>query len=173
VGRQVSIREALRRIDEKGAGILLLVRPDGTFERTVTDGDIRRLLLAGATLDDRLDKLAEIQSLVLHEGYTRQSALELMGSHGIDHLPVINEGGFAIRLVERRELDEQILLSTPHLGDTEREFVEEAFRTNWIAPLGPNVDAFERELADWVGVPHAAALSSVDPAAPLSYGPPA
>ena len=160
VDRQVSIREALRRIDEKGAGILLLVRTDGTFERTVTDGDIRRLLLAGATLDDRLDRLAQIQSLVLHEGYTRQSALELMSTHGIDHLPVLDKRGAAVRVVERRELDEQILLSTPHLGEAEREFVEEAFRTNWIAPLGPNVDAFERELADWVGVPFAAALSS-------------
>jgi len=111
------------------AGILLLVRTDGTFERTVTDGDIRRLLLAGATLDDRLDRLAQIQSLVLHEGYTRQSALELMSTHGIDHLPVLDKRGVAVRVVERRELDEQILLSTPHLGEAEREFVEEAFRT--------------------------------------------
>jgi dTDP-4-amino-4,6-dideoxygalactose transaminase len=160
VGRHVTLREALQRIDIVGAGILLLVRPDGTFERTVTDGDIRRLLLAGATLDDALDKLAHIQSRVLHEAFTRQGALEMMSTHGIDHLPVIDSRGFAVRVIERRELDEQILLSTPHLGTAEREFVEEAFRTNWIAPLGPNVDAFEREMADWVGIPHAAALSS-------------
>jgi dTDP-4-amino-4,6-dideoxygalactose transaminase len=38
--------------------------------------------------------------------------------------------------------------------------VEEAFRTNWIAPLGPNVDGFEQELAELVGVKYAAALSS-------------
>jgi dTDP-4-amino-4,6-dideoxygalactose transaminase len=38
--------------------------------------------------------------------------------------------------------------------------VDEAFRTNWIAPLGPNVDAFEKELGEWVGVSHAAAVSS-------------
>ncbi|MDX1253556.1 MAG: aminotransferase class I/II-fold pyridoxal phosphate-dependent enzyme [Gammaproteobacteria bacterium] len=57
-------------------------------------------------------------------------------------------------------MDEQILLSTPHLGSWEREFVDEAFRTNWIAPLGPNVDAFEREIAAHVGISYAAALSS-------------
>ncbi len=45
-------------------------------------------------------------------------------------------------------------------GRRETAFVEEAFRTNWIAPLGPHVDGFERELADYVGVGHAAALSS-------------
>jgi pyridoxal phosphate-dependent aminotransferase EpsN len=42
---------------------------------------------------------------------------------------------------------QQILLSPPHMSGAERHFVEDAFRTNWIAPLGPNVDAFERELA--------------------------
>jgi len=46
------------------------------------------------------------------------------------------------------------------MGTDEMDFVGEAFRTNWIAPLGPNVDAFERELADMVGTEHAVALSS-------------
>jgi len=54
----------------------------------------------------------------------------------------------------------RVYLSPPHLGADERRFVQEAFDTNWIAPLGPNVDAFERELAERVGAPYAAALSS-------------
>ncbi len=54
----------------------------------------------------------------------------------------------------------RLYLSPPHLGSRELELVQEAFASNWIAPLGPQVDAFERELAALVGVPHAAALSS-------------
>ncbi|HEY1100467.1 MAG TPA: aminotransferase class I/II-fold pyridoxal phosphate-dependent enzyme, partial [Myxococcota bacterium] len=54
----------------------------------------------------------------------------------------------------------RIYLSSPHIGQAERDFVTEAFDTNWVAPLGPHVDAFERELAEIVQVPHAAALSS-------------
>ncbi|HWP13225.1 MAG TPA: DegT/DnrJ/EryC1/StrS family aminotransferase, partial [Ramlibacter sp.] len=46
------------------------------------------------------------------------------------------------------------------LGEEETAFVEDAFRSNWIAPLGPHVDGFERELAAHVGVAHAAAVSS-------------
>lgn len=46
------------------------------------------------------------------------------------------------------------------MGPDERELLLEAFDSNWIAPLGPHVDAFERELAERVGMPHAAALSS-------------
>jgi dTDP-4-amino-4,6-dideoxygalactose transaminase len=54
----------------------------------------------------------------------------------------------------------RIYLSPPHLSGHERELVAEAFDSNWIAPLGPMVDAFERELAQAVEVGHAAALSS-------------
>jgi pyridoxal phosphate-dependent aminotransferase EpsN len=46
------------------------------------------------------------------------------------------------------------------MSGLEEEYVREAFATNWIAPVGPHVDAFEREFADLVGSPHAAALSS-------------
>jgi dTDP-4-amino-4,6-dideoxygalactose transaminase len=54
----------------------------------------------------------------------------------------------------------KIYLSPPHLGNDEFELVKDAFVSNWIAPLGPHVDAFEQEFARFVGVPYAAALSS-------------
>jgi pyridoxal phosphate-dependent aminotransferase EpsN len=54
----------------------------------------------------------------------------------------------------------RIHLSPPHLGEDERKLVLEVFTSNWIAPVGPDVDAFEREFAVVVGAPHAAALSS-------------
>lgn len=53
-----------------------------------------------------------------------------------------------------------ILLSTPHMGDREHQFVTEAFATNWIAPIGPHVDAFEREFCQTVGASHATAVTS-------------
>ncbi len=55
---------------------------------------------------------------------------------------------------------ERIYLSPPDIGDAERRYVTEAFDTNWIAPLGPHVDAFEAEFCEFVGARHAAALSS-------------
>jgi pyridoxal phosphate-dependent aminotransferase EpsN len=54
----------------------------------------------------------------------------------------------------------RIYLSPPDMGTEERELLIEAFDSNWIAPLGPHVDAFEREFAAAVGVPYAVALSS-------------
>jgi len=57
-------------------------------------------------------------------------------------------------------LPKRIYLSPPHMGPDERSLLLDAFDSNWIAPLGPHVNAFEREFCETVGVPHAAALSS-------------
>ena len=54
----------------------------------------------------------------------------------------------------------RIYLSPPDVGAAERTLLLDAFDSGWIAPLGPHVDAFEREFAAAVGVPHAVALSS-------------
>ena len=161
VTRDCTVRDALARLEQSGHGMLLLVSADGLFEQTVTDGDLRRLMLGGAAMESTLAQLPTLAPVILRAGsYTREQALALMGQHSIHHIPVLDDAGCVVDLLERKELDEQILLSTPHLGEFEREFVEEAFRTNWIAPLGPHVDAFERELAEEVGVKHAAAVSS-------------
>ena len=55
---------------------------------------------------------------------------------------------------------ERIYLSPPDTTADDRELLLDAFDSNWIAPLGPHVDAFERELAERAGVAHAGALSS-------------
>ncbi|MGE7870622.1 DegT/DnrJ/EryC1/StrS family aminotransferase [Bacillus paramycoides] len=54
----------------------------------------------------------------------------------------------------------RIYLSAPHMSGNEQKYIGEAFDMNWIAPLGPNVDAFESELSSHVGVLDAAAVSS-------------
>ena len=54
----------------------------------------------------------------------------------------------------------RLFLSPPHMSGSELEFVKEAFASNYIAPLGPMVDAFEREFAEYTGVPFCLALSS-------------
>ncbi len=54
----------------------------------------------------------------------------------------------------------RVYLSPPDVGPDERRMVLEAIDSNWIAPLGPDVDAFEREVAELSGVDHAVALSS-------------
>ncbi|KEF38868.1 putative PLP-dependent enzyme possibly involved in cell wall biogenesis [Schinkia azotoformans MEV2011] len=64
--------------------------------------------------------------------------------------------------MESTKVKERIFLSSPHMSDEgyEMQYIKEAFDTNWIAPLGENVNGFEKELAEKVGAKAAAALSS-------------
>jgi dTDP-4-amino-4,6-dideoxygalactose transaminase len=55
---------------------------------------------------------------------------------------------------------DRIWLSSPHMSGKEMKYINEAFDTNWIAPLGPNVDHFEKELITLIQGSHAVALSS-------------
>lgn len=59
-------------------------------------------------------------------------------------------------------MEKRIFLASPHMSKEgyENDYIKEAFDTNWIAPLGANVNGFEMELANYVGIKHAAALSS-------------
>jgi dTDP-4-amino-4,6-dideoxygalactose transaminase len=152
--------EALARLNQTGRGILLVVDGSGRLLRTLTDGDLRRAVLAAVPTDAPVSALPSKPPVVADEAATAEALLRLMDAHAIDHVPVCDAAGRVRDLVTRRELSQRIWLSSPHLGEEETAFVEEAFRSNWIAPLGPHVDAFEREVAAQVGVGHAAALSS-------------
>ena len=57
-------------------------------------------------------------------------------------------------------MNPKIWLSSPHMGEMEQVYVKNAFDTNWIAPLGPHVDGFEKELQQFTKAEYAAALNS-------------
>lgn len=65
--------------------------------------------------------------------------------------------------------EKRIYLSAPHMSGKEQEYIAKAFETNWIAPLGPNVDAFERDMVEYAGVKAAAALSAGTAAIHLAF----
>lgn len=57
-------------------------------------------------------------------------------------------------------MNDRIYLSSPHMGGEEMKYIKEAFDTNWVAPLGKNVEMFEKEMCEYTGRPYAVALSS-------------
>lgn len=163
-----SLRDALARLDASGRGIVVVVEEDGTVLRTVTDGDLRRLILTGAALEDPVRDLPSRIPTTVPQGTTRVDALGVMDAHHLDHLPVVDAQNRLVEVFDRKTLSKRIFLSAPHMGTYEKEYVEEAFRSNWIAPIGPNVDAFEQEMCDLIGIKAAAALSSGSAALHLS-----
>ena len=69
---------------------------------------------------------------------------------------------------EPRTNYDRILLSPRDVGELEREYVLRATKSGWVAPAGPDLDAFEREVAGRVGVPYAVGLSSGNAALDLA-----
>lgn len=65
--------------------------------------------------------------------------------------------------------ENKVFLSSPTMHGEEQKFIKEAFDTNWVAPLGANVDGFENELCEYVGVSHGAALSAGTAALHFAY----
>lgn len=57
-------------------------------------------------------------------------------------------------------MNSRIYLSSPHMSGKEQKYIDEAFLTNWIAPLGTNVNNFEKDICEYTKVKHATALSS-------------
>ena len=156
----LTLHDALVRMDQASRGILLVLGSDGALTRTLTDGDLRRAILKGVGDSALLGTLPSVPPIFVGEASNAADVLRIMDVHQIDHMPVLDSTSKPIDVIFRRELSQRIWLSSPHLGSEETAFVEEAFKTNWIAPLGPHVNAFETELASHVGVGYAAAVSS-------------
>ncbi|WP_431097767.1 aminotransferase class I/II-fold pyridoxal phosphate-dependent enzyme [Polaromonas aquatica] len=160
VAPELTLREALLRMDQTARGILLVLNASGALRHTITDGDLRRAILKNAGDSVPVGSLSDTAPITVGEEADAASVLLCMDQHQIDHIPVLDGAGKPVDLIFRRELSQRVWLSSPHLGEEETLFVEDAFKTNWIAPLGPHVDGFEGELAAHVGVAHAAAVSS-------------
>jgi dTDP-glucose pyrophosphorylase len=88
-----SVREAMQRIDEGGLEIALMVDGDGRLLGTLTDGDLRRALLAGAELGDPVDPYVSTDPITVKRGLDRAAALDLMRARSIAQLPQIDGEG--------------------------------------------------------------------------------
>lgn len=90
---------------------------------------------------------------------------KMKGNKATAYINIMYLGSITSKLVicmglKMEEMVKKIYLSSPTMNGNEMKYIQEAFDTNWIAPLGKNVDEFEREVAKKVGVSYAAALSS-------------
>jgi GDP/UDP-N,N'-diacetylbacillosamine 2-epimerase (hydrolysing) len=101
-----TIQQAITNLNQSCLQIVLLVRPDGTLIGTVTDGDIRRGLLRGLTLDGSVDAVVNKEPLVVPRELERTSVLNLMRANVFRQLPVVDEAG---RVVGLHLLDELLV----------------------------------------------------------------
>ncbi|MDP2939776.1 MAG: nucleotidyltransferase family protein [Candidatus Omnitrophota bacterium] len=91
VNSDLSIKQALKRMDETGEKILFVAKDTNVLLGTVTDGDIRRWILKGFSLSRPISKLMNTNPVVLNEGYSKEEAKNLMISKAIECIPIIDD----------------------------------------------------------------------------------
>lgn len=111
ISPEESVREALAMIDRNCKGIALVLDSDGHLQDTITDGDIRRAILAGYRLDDHIHELlvhkassAQSKPVTARVGTDDGELLRFMQEHGVRQLPLLDDRGHVAGLITLDEL---------------------------------------------------------------------
>lgn len=125
-----SIREAIRLIDSSAMQIVLVVDGSHRLLGTVTDGDVRRGILKGISLEDRVEIIMNSSPLTRHISEDRETVISRMRAKKIRHLPVVDDNGFLVELETFDELfaptenDNLVVLMAGGLGVRLRPLTE-------------------------------------------------
>ena len=99
-----SISRAMAQLERAGMGALLLCDPDRHLCGLLTDGDIRRAILKGRSLDDSCSAIATLNPIKVEAPVTPEDALRIMNAHDIHHLPAVDAAGRVQDFVLRQDL---------------------------------------------------------------------
>jgi dTDP-glucose pyrophosphorylase/predicted transcriptional regulator len=99
-----SITEAIARLDKAGTGALVLCSSEGALCGLLTDGDIRRAILHGVSLDEACERIATSKPVTAKGAISATEALHLMNQYDINHLPVVDTEGKLQDLLLRKDL---------------------------------------------------------------------
>lgn len=107
ISPEISIREAMKALDEAGTGALALCDEQGKLVGILADGDIRRALLRGHPLDDACLAIATTEPIVVREPVSPNHALQIMNEHDIHQLPVVDRDGMLVDFLLRKDVVEE------------------------------------------------------------------
>lgn len=152
------LRSVMTRLNEGVLGAVFMVDRAGTMQGVITDGNVRRALLSGSTMDT---PAADVMTRNFVSGKAtaeRSENLKLL-SPTIRHLPILNSKGQPVDMLSWAELW-RVPVSAPSLGGNELKYVSDAINTNWVSSQGQYIGQFERNFADYVGSGWALAVSN-------------
>lgn len=159
VNDRATVREALSVIQKNALGIAFVVDIDGRLQGVVTDGDARRFLLAGASLDDPVAHAMNANCVSLPISTDTEHILAQFKSPRIRVIPLLDAAGRPVDYASYYR-SHRIPVMEPSLAGNEPRYILECLNTNWISSQGPFVKRFEADFAQYTGVQHALAVSS-------------
>lgn len=154
----VTLRGVLERLNEGIDGAVFLLDEEGVMQGLLTDGDVRRALLAGADLDDSAREHMTRDFVAGSASDSRDHHIQLLNEK-IRHLPILDEAGRPVDMISWAEMW-KLPVMEPSLGGNELTYVTDCVTSNWISSQGRYVSRFEDMLGEFIGVPHAVSTSS-------------
>lgn len=154
------MRDAMTALERAQVKLCIVTDSDGRVLRTVTDGDVRRALLGGLTLETPVSRLPGRAPVTVPAGADEVDMLDTLNAENIDVLVLTDGQGRPVELMDRSRLSRTLFLSPPHMGQSEMGYVQLAFDENYVAPAGSNLTLFEDALRAVSGRAHALALAS-------------
>jgi perosamine synthetase len=154
----------MARIDENGLGVVLVLDVKSHFLGLLTDGDVRRSLLAGNGFNSSVTLAMNPSPTVAHEDLSDDQIRALL-SEDCRHIPVLDQSGRVTRLVSAiskgfEGMVPRFPVAAPMIGDREIRYVMDALHSGWVSSQGSYVDRFEKEFAQYVGTKFALSTSN-------------
>lgn len=160
VSYHATVAQALKVMEQASPKIAVVTDAAGKLLRTVSDGDIRRGLLHGLTVESRVTDLPSRAPVHSHMSAPIVELRQTMRKEKVEFVVLVDKNGSPTGIVDHMSIGEGVMLSPPHMGTAEIAYIQEAFHDNYIAPAGPNLIRFESKLVEQSGKAHALAVSS-------------
>jgi dTDP-glucose pyrophosphorylase/predicted transcriptional regulator len=113
VDEQATFREAVQKINEEKSGMALVINCDSRLVGVITDGDIRRAILKGITLEDRVTQAMTRNPITARSDYSKGELFRMMIRNHISHIPVVDEKNRLMGIVYEDTLRRESLLTIP------------------------------------------------------------
>ena len=157
--QSTTIKETLHKIDQNARGMICFINEESRVIGMMTDGDIRRALLKGATLNTPVADFINRNFFWMPSGLAEEDYRRSIAEKGYNHVVVLDDEKRLARVISRKDVA-CLGIASISLAGNELKYVAECIRTNWISSQGEFVRRFEQIFAQYHGVPHAASCSN-------------
>lgn len=154
-----TLQQVLLAINNKPAGIAFVVNDSNQICGVVTDGDFRRMLLKGRTLEDQLMPADLGDFVYARQGESIQDLLK-KSNKKVRIIPIVDDEMRVVDFFRYEHRVKMIPVAEPDLRGKEFEYLSDAFLSTWISSAGKYIDKFESEFAAFCGTKHGVATSN-------------
>jgi len=156
--REDSLISVLKIINDNSMGIAFVVDRNSRLCGTITDGDIRRVLIADIKLDEKVGNIISDGFVYGIEGESYKSLMQKI-SYKVKIIPIVNKMNQVIDFFEYKQ-NIYFPVAVPNLNGNEFKYLTDAFMSSWISSSGEYIDRFEESFSQYCGTQYGIAVSN-------------